>query len=210
MIKIKKFKDLNEGALPRKKTVDQLKKLRKLTKGIDIGDRVPDLKKQGANIHLYQNPIDTGIESYEDFEKKNKKFVPSWNLKNKLSPFNESVDEYSYEIQIIKNALIDLKDEYEYIDGEIFTPKSSNNQFQIKLYLKDLVFKGEKFQTRNQFLWHYSLELQKNKSTFINFLIKIIERLELTTQMKSKTLGLFEWAELDWRLENSTIDIYLS
>jgi hypothetical protein len=200
MIKIKKFKDLNEGALPRKITVDQLKKIRKLTKGIDIGDRVPDLKKQGANIHLYQNPIDTGIESYEDFEKKNKKFVPSWNLKNKLSPFNESVDEYSDEIQIIKNVLIDLKDEYEYIDGSILVPNKLNNQFQIKLYLKDLVFKGEK----------YSLELQNNKSKFINFLIKIIERLELATQMKSKTLGLFECAELDWRLENSTIDIYLS
>jgi hypothetical protein len=200
MIKIKKFKDLNEGALPRKSTVDQLKKLRKLTKGIDIGDRVPDLKKQGANIHLYQNPIDTGIESYEDFEKKNKKFVPSWNLKNKLSPFNESVDEYSDEIQIIKNVLIDLKDEYEYIDGSILSPNKLDNQFQIKLYLKDLVFKGEK----------YSLELQNNKSKFINFLIKIIERLELATQMKSKTLGLFEWSELDWRLENSTIDIYLA
>jgi hypothetical protein len=200
MIKIKKFKDLNEGALPRKSTVDQLKKIRKLTKGIDIGDRVPDLKKQGANIHLYQNPIDTGIESYEDFEKKNKKFVPSWNLKNKLSPFNESVDEYSDEIQIIKNVLIDLKDEYEYIDGSILAPNKLNNQFQIKLYLKDLVFKGEK----------YSLELQNNKSKFINFLIKIIERLELATQMKSKTLGLFEWSELDWRLENSTIDIYLA
>jgi hypothetical protein len=66
--------------------------------------------------------------------------------------------------------------------------------------LKDLVFKGEK----------YSLELQNNKSKFINFLIKIIERLELATQMKSKTLGLFEWSELDWRLENSTIDIYLA
>jgi hypothetical protein len=199
MIKIKKFKDLNEGALPRKRSVDQLKKLRKLTKGIDIGDRVPDLKKQGANIHLYQNPIDTGIESYEDFEKKNKKFVPSWNLKNKLSPFNESSDEYSDEIQIIKNVLIDLKDEYEYIDGEIFTPKSPNDYFRIKLFLKDVVFKGEK----------YSLELQKNKSTFINFSIKVIERLELATHMKSKTLGLFEWADCDWRSENSIIEIFL-
>jgi hypothetical protein len=199
MIKIKKFKDLNEGALPRKRSVDQLKKLRKLTKGIDIGDRVPDLKKQGANIHLYQNPIDTGIESYEDFEKKNKKFVPSWNLKNKLSPFNESSDEYSDEIQIIKNVLIDLKDEYEYIDGEIFTPKSPNDYFRIKLFLKDVVFKGEK----------YSLELQKNKSTFINFSIKVIERLELATHMKSKTLGLFEWADCDWRSANSIIEIFL-
>ena len=201
MIKIKKFKDLNEGALPRKRSVDQLKKLRKLTKGIDIGDRVPDLKKQGANIHLYQNPIDTGIESYEDFEKKNKKFVPSWNLKNKLSPFNESVesDDYSDEIQTIKNVLIELKDEYEYIDGEILTPKSSDDYFHINLYLKDVVFKGEK----------YSLELQKNKSTFINFLIKVIERLEFATHMKSKTLGLFEWGDLDWKLNSSRIDIYL-
>lgn len=201
MIKIKKFKDLNEGALPRKRSVDQLKKLRKLTKGIDIGDRVPDLKKQGANIHLYQNPIDTGIESYEDFEKKNKKFVPSWNLKNKLSPFNESVesDDYSDEIQIIKNVLIDLKDEYEYIDGEIFTPKNTDDYFHIKLYLKDVVFKGEK----------YSLELQKNKSEFINFLIKIIERLELATHMKSLTIDLFEWADCDWKLNSSKIDIYL-
>ena len=66
-----------------------LKKVRKLAKGIDIGDRVPDLKKQGANIHYYQNPIDTGIESYEDFEKKNKKFIPSWNLKHLISPFKE-------------------------------------------------------------------------------------------------------------------------
>lgn len=198
MIKIKKFKDLNEGALPRKRSVDQLKKLRKLTKGIDIGDRVPDLKKQGANIHLYQNPIDTGIESYEDFEKKNKKFVPSWNLKNKLSPFNESSDEYSDEIQIIKNVLIDLKDEYEYIGGEIFTP-NTGDFFLIKLFLKDVVFKGEK----------YYLELQKNKSEFINFLIKIIERLEFATHMKSKTLGLFEWADCDWRSENSIIEIFL-
>lgn len=77
----------NEGALPRQSTVDQLKRIRKMTKGIDIGDRIPDLKKQGANLQYYQNPVDTGIESYEDFEKKNKSFVPSWNLKHLLSPY---------------------------------------------------------------------------------------------------------------------------
>jgi hypothetical protein len=76
-----------EGALPRKKTIDQLKRIRKLSKSTDIGDRVPNLKKQGANIHYYQNPIDTGIESYEDFEKKNKSFIPGWNLKHLTSPF---------------------------------------------------------------------------------------------------------------------------
>ncbi len=79
--------NINES-LPRQQTVDQLKKLRKLTKGTDIGDRISDLSKQGANIQYAQNPIDTGIESYEDFEKHNKKFVPSWNLKHLLSPFS--------------------------------------------------------------------------------------------------------------------------
>jgi hypothetical protein len=56
------FKQLNEN-LPRQSTVDQLKRLRKLTKGIDIGDRISDMNKQGANIHYISNPVDTGIES---------------------------------------------------------------------------------------------------------------------------------------------------
>lgn len=77
----------NEGALPKQQTVDQWKKLRKMTKGVDIGDRVSDMNKQGANIQYIQNPVDTGIESYEDFEKKNRSFIPSWNLKHLLSPY---------------------------------------------------------------------------------------------------------------------------
>jgi hypothetical protein len=74
-------------SLPRQQTVDQWNKLRKMTKGVDIGDRISDMNKQGANIQYIQNPVDSGIESYEDFEKHNKKFVSSWNLKGKLSPF---------------------------------------------------------------------------------------------------------------------------
>jgi hypothetical protein len=85
--KIMRFDDFNEGALPREETVKQLQKLRKMTKGIDIGDRVPNLKKQGANIHFMHNPVDTGIESYEDFEKHNKKFKPGWNTRGETSPF---------------------------------------------------------------------------------------------------------------------------
>ncbi len=77
-------------SLPRQQTVDQLKKLRKLTKGVDIGDRISDMNKQGANIDYIKNPIDTGIESFEDYEKKNKKFIPSWNLKHLLDPFEHS------------------------------------------------------------------------------------------------------------------------
>jgi hypothetical protein len=79
---------INES-LPRKHTVDQLKKLRKMMKGIDIGDRISDLNKQGNNISYYRNAIDSGVESYEDFENTNKKFIPSWNLKHLKSPFKD-------------------------------------------------------------------------------------------------------------------------
>lgn len=77
-------------SLPRQQTVDQWNKLRKMTKGVDIGDRVSDMNKQGANIQYIQNPVDTGIESYEDFEKKNKQFIPSWNVKGLLSPYRKN------------------------------------------------------------------------------------------------------------------------
>jgi hypothetical protein len=83
-MKIFRFKDFEviDESLPNSHTVDQWKKLRKLTKGIDIGDRVSDMNDEGANLHYMHNAVDTGIESFQDFEKKNKEFVPSWNLKN--------------------------------------------------------------------------------------------------------------------------------
>lgn len=69
------FQQLNEN-LPRQSTVDQLKKLRKLTKGIDIGDKISDMNKQGANIQYISNPIDTGIESIEHHWKHNDPIQP--------------------------------------------------------------------------------------------------------------------------------------
>ena len=79
--------ETNES-LPRQQTVDQLKRVMKISAKTDIGNRISDLNKQGANIQYMQNPIDSGIESYEDFEKHNKKFIPSWNLKHLMSPFS--------------------------------------------------------------------------------------------------------------------------
>ena len=86
-IEFSDFEPTNE-ALPRQHTVDQLKKVMKISAKTDIGNRISDMNKQGANIQYIQNPIDSGIESYEDFEKHNKKFVPSWNLKH-IDPFGK-------------------------------------------------------------------------------------------------------------------------
>ena len=87
-MRILKFEEfvINES-LPRKQSVEQLKKVMKISAKTDIGNRISDMNKQGANIQYIQNPIDTGIESYEDYENHNKKFVSSWNLKGMLGPF---------------------------------------------------------------------------------------------------------------------------
>ena len=85
-MRFEEFEMTNE-ALPNKKTVDQLKKVMKMSAKTDIGNRISDMNKQGANIHYMQNPIETGIESREDYDEHNKKFVSSWNLKGMLGPF---------------------------------------------------------------------------------------------------------------------------
>jgi len=69
------FDEVNEN-LPRQSTVNQLKRLRKLTKGVDIGDRISDMNKQGANIVYINNPVDSGIESIEHFWKNNDPVKP--------------------------------------------------------------------------------------------------------------------------------------
>lgn len=58
--------------LPRETSVRQLKKLRAETKGTDIGDLTKDdrLNHNIPNLQYIGNPIDTGIDSYEDFTKK--------------------------------------------------------------------------------------------------------------------------------------------
>ena len=77
-----------EGALPQQHTVDQLNMVRKASKSTDIGDRISDMNKQGANLQYMRNPIDTGIESTQDYERSSKKFQPNWNLK-RLKPFKD-------------------------------------------------------------------------------------------------------------------------
>jgi len=86
ILRFEEFEMTNE-TLPNKKSVDQLKKVMKMSARTDIGNRISDMNKQGANIHYIQNPIDTGIESKEDYDEHNKKFVSSWNLKGMLGPF---------------------------------------------------------------------------------------------------------------------------
>ena len=86
ILKFNEFEVTNE-ALPNQHTIDQLEDVMKQSAKTDIGNRISDMNKQGANIQYIQNPIDTGIESREDYEEHNKEFVSNWNLKGMLGPF---------------------------------------------------------------------------------------------------------------------------
>jgi len=58
--------------LPRETSIRQLKMLRQLTKGKDIGDLTVNdrLNKNIPNIQYIGNPVDIGIESWDEFSKK--------------------------------------------------------------------------------------------------------------------------------------------
>ena len=68
-MKIYKYQEFITESLPRQHSVDQLERVRKLSKSTDIGDKTIEI---GANLLSHSNPIDTGIESYEDYMKHDK------------------------------------------------------------------------------------------------------------------------------------------
>jgi len=73
---IKKFKE----SLVNQKSLDQFKRIRKLSKGIDIGDRVTKMK--GANLAGESNFIDDNPETIEQYYANNKNFKVNQNTKN--------------------------------------------------------------------------------------------------------------------------------
>lgn len=73
-MKIQRCSDYIKESLPQNKSVEQWDMVRKLSKGTDIGDRIKDMESQGANIDYIRNPIDTGIETYQDYMYNNKDF----------------------------------------------------------------------------------------------------------------------------------------
>ena len=87
-MRIKRFEEFITESLPTQKSVNQLEDVMKKSAKTDIGNRISDMNKQGANIQYIQNPIETGIESKEEYDKHNRrKFVSSCNLKGMLGPF---------------------------------------------------------------------------------------------------------------------------
>jgi hypothetical protein len=95
-MKIYNYDEFIVEQLPQQHTVDQLKSIRKITKGIDIGDRTKDAYSNSANLHYNTNVIDTGIESFQDYEKSNIDWDKKNPLKNKNTRLSESPKKKKY------------------------------------------------------------------------------------------------------------------
>lgn len=96
---LKKFDIFKRESLVNQKSLDQLKAIRKLSKGIDIGDRVK--KMNGANLAGESNFIDDNPETIEQYFASNKNFKINQNAKNfspsKSSKLNESLTEGDFQ-----------------------------------------------------------------------------------------------------------------
>jgi len=93
--------------LPRETSIRQLKTLRKLTKGKDIGDLTANdkLNKNLPNIQYIGNPVDNKIESWEEFSAKDSK-LQTIAFKSKLA--NKSIKENSVNESLFSNKVEDL------------------------------------------------------------------------------------------------------
>ena len=130
----------NEGALPRQSTVDQLNKIRRATKSVTIDDSIPKMK--GANLGYEGNTIDRGIESYEDFQKNNKSFIPSQNLKHLKSPFKKTFESKFYSKEILPSEAIEALSYYVNSDTkiEVYPDPKVEGTYAVRVYREDLTF----------------------------------------------------------------------
>ena len=95
------------------KSLQQLKKLRKEVKGIDINDKVSKKETKFPNLYYMDNPIDGGrVISYEEFTKKDNK-QQTTAFKSKL--VNQPLINKQLKENVNKDCFMefsDLKDDY--------------------------------------------------------------------------------------------------
>lgn len=101
------------GAISRKRSIDQMKKLRALTKGIDVSDqtkKIDDKWYDGTNGATIKNGLDGYIDSYEDHMKssKNIKTFEAFSSEYKdiiiTIPKNIKWEDYQKELKAAKNG----------------------------------------------------------------------------------------------------------
>lgn len=95
----------------------------------------------------------------------------------------EFKEEFKDIIEEIRSILIELKDEYPYLEGEIFPPEKESEQIHIWLNCESVLDESKKG----------TIEYSKSKLKFIEMIISSTERLELSLGKSSYTSNLWNW-----------------
>jgi hypothetical protein len=103
------------------------------------------------------------------------------------------------EFEEIRSILRDLKDEYTYMEGQIFPPEKETDQIEIHLECENIFSEDVKKEKG-------SLKYQKSKMEFIDLVIKTLERLELALGKKTFVQNLWNWDH--WQDTKIKIFIY--
>jgi len=64
--------------LIRKDSLEQMKRVRKIMKGVDVGDKIKDITDKyynGTNGATYKNGLDGYVDSWEDYMKNQRKYL---------------------------------------------------------------------------------------------------------------------------------------
>lgn len=109
----------------------------------------------------------------------------------------EFKEEFKDIIEEIRSILIELKDEYPYLEGEIFPPEKESEQIHILLDCKSIFNDDTKKGT---------IEYSKYKLKFIEMIISTTERLELSLGKSSYTSNLWNWDH--WQDKKIKIALY--
>lgn len=91
------------GALPKQDTVDQMKKLRSLTKGSDVGDQIKDITNKyynGTNGATIKNALDGYVDSWENYMKNQRKYLNK--ASKKLKMFEDFTNQLEMGIKVEK------------------------------------------------------------------------------------------------------------
>ena len=107
--------------------------------------------------------------------------------------------EIGEEFEEIRSILRDLKDEYTYMEGQIFLPEKETDQIEIHLECENIF-------SEDVTLEKGSLKYHKSKMEFIDLVIKTTERLELALDKKTFVQNLWNWDH--WQDTKIKIFIY--
>lgn len=172
--------------LPKETSVRQLKMLRKLSKGTDIGDITTKdrLNKNIPNMQSIANPVDTGIESWEEFSKKDSK-LQTIAFKSKL--VNKPI------VKKNKNDTMNEKVQKDILKFENFD-KKVNEKIEEETILEE----------DNNIIEKFKLFNEKNK--FEDFFNKTLKKTgkSLSEMNEKEKKEFFNEIDSNWKAQNET------